>query len=95
MAVDAFKSLGTYEFLSSAGIEPDESKTYSLDELTSAIQSTHGFVPAFDCKKGSLNAIYYYFNLKGTVMDGTLVPIDAPKGGSCPSNGIKYPPKSG
>ncbi|KAG8956544.1 ribonuclease T2-like [Tulasnella sp. 424] len=93
-AVDTFKSLGTYDFLSSAGIEPDKTKTHTLAELTSAVKEAHGFIPAFDCKKGSLNAVYYYFNLQGTVMDGTLVPIDAPKGGSCPKTGIKYLPKA-
>ncbi|KIO26105.1 hypothetical protein M407DRAFT_74910 [Tulasnella calospora MUT 4182] len=91
---EAFKSLPTYEFLSSAGIKPDRTKTYSLDELTSAIKAAHGFLPALDCKNGALNSIFYYFNLRGTVMNGTLVPFDAPKRGSCPKNGIKYLPKT-
>ncbi|KAG9061066.1 ribonuclease T2-like [Linnemannia hyalina] len=38
--------------------------------------------------------ITWYFNLKGSMIDGTFVPIDAPKTGSCPSTGIKYPPKA-
>ncbi|KAF8995125.1 ribonuclease [Cyathus striatus] len=43
----------------------------------------------------ALNQISWYFNLKGSIIDGTFVAIDAPKAGSCPSSGIKYPPKSG
>lgn len=94
LAADAFKSLPTYEFLASAGIEPDETKTHTLEDLTSAIKEAHGFVPALDCKKGALNAISYYFNLQGTVTNGSLVAFDAPKAGSCPKNGIKYLPKT-
>ena len=38
-AVALFKQLPTYDWLSQAGITPDSSKTYTLDELQSAIQS--------------------------------------------------------
>lgn len=41
-AVDLFKQLPTYDWLSDAGITPDSSKTYTLDELQSAIQSAAG-----------------------------------------------------
>ncbi|KAG9023156.1 ribonuclease T2-like, partial [Tulasnella sp. UAMH 9824] len=68
-AADTFKNLSTYEFLASAGIEPHKTKTYTLDQLESAFKATYGFVPALDCKNGSLNQIYYYFNLKGTITD--------------------------
>ncbi|KAG8911840.1 ribonuclease T2-like, partial [Tulasnella sp. 417] len=95
MAADAFRSLPTYQFLASAGIKPHKTKTYSLDQLLSAIKRAHGFVPALGCKNGALNSISYYFHLQGTVMDGTLVPFDTPKrGGSCPRTGIKYLPKT-
>ena len=32
---------------------------------------------------------------QGSLIDGTLVPINAPKAGSCASTGIKYAVKSG
>ncbi|KIO26104.1 hypothetical protein M407DRAFT_24549 [Tulasnella calospora MUT 4182] len=92
---DAFKSVPTYEFLASVGIEPNTTKTYSLDELESAFKATHGFIPALDCRNGALSHILYYFHLKGNIMDGTLVPLDALKRGSCPKTGIKYLPKTG
>ncbi|KAG8887309.1 ribonuclease T2-like [Tulasnella sp. 332] len=88
-AVDTFKSLPTYTSLSAAGITPSTSKTYTLSELTHA-----GYIPAFDCKAKAISTVTYYYNLQGTVIDGTMMPFDAPKAGSCPSSGIKYPPKS-
>ena len=70
-------------------------------------------MPVLGCDSGRLNQISWYFNLKGSVIDGTFIPIgketpmpklsallilisvaDAPTAGSCPSSGIKYPPKS-
>jgi len=93
--VKLFKTLPTYTYLANAGITPSTSKTYTLSTLTSALKSGAGVTPALDCTSGSLNAISWYFNLKGSVIDGTFVPINAPESGSCPSSGIKYPPKSG
>ena len=35
-----------------------------------------GFMPALDCKdSGALNQVEWYFNLKGSVIDGTFVLI--------------------
>ncbi|KAF8337430.1 ribonuclease T2-like protein [Cantharellus anzutake] len=42
----------------------------------------------------ALNQIYWYFNLKGSLIDGQFVPISAPRAGSCPSTGIKYLPRT-
>ncbi|KAK7058427.1 hypothetical protein VNI00_002061 [Paramarasmius palmivorus] len=93
--VKLFKSLPTYTWLSNQGITPSTSKTFTLSQLTSALKSeSGGFTPALDCSGSTLNAISWYYNLKGSVVDGSFVPISAPKAGSCPSSGIKYPPKS-
>ncbi|KAH9947116.1 ribonuclease T2-like protein [Amylocystis lapponica] len=40
--VNLFKSLPTYTWLEKAGITPDDDKTYTLDELTSALKSASG-----------------------------------------------------
>ncbi|RPD65087.1 ribonuclease T2 [Lentinus tigrinus ALCF2SS1-7] len=93
--VKLFKTLPTYEWLADAGITPDSSKTYTLTTLTNALKSASGVTPALNCDGSSLNAIEWYFNLKGSVIDGDFVAIDAPSKGSCGSSGIKYPPKSG
>ncbi|KAG8705927.1 ribonuclease T2-like [Ceratobasidium sp. 394] len=93
--VNLFKTLTTYEFLGAAGIYPSSTATYTLSQLTSAVKAKWGFTPAFDCTSGSINAVSYYYNLKGSLIDGTLVPINAPKAGTCGSTGLKYPLKSG
>jgi ribonuclease T2 len=91
-----FQTLPTFQWLANQGITPDSSKTFTLKELTSALEAeSGGFTPALDCDSGALNQISWYFNVKGSVIDGTFVPINAPEAGSCPSSGIKYPPKSG
>ncbi|KIM47509.1 hypothetical protein M413DRAFT_201759 [Hebeloma cylindrosporum] len=93
--VRLFQRLPTYTWLANAGITPSTTRTFTLSQLTSALKAQSGFTPALDCSSGTLNQIEWYFNLKGSIIDGTFVPIDAPKAGSCPSSGIRYPPKSG
>ncbi|KAF4611724.1 hypothetical protein D9613_004228 [Agrocybe pediades] len=94
--VKLFQTLPTFTWLENEGITPSTSKTFTLSQLTTALAAqSGGFTPALDCESGALNQISWYFNLKGSIIDGTFVPINAPKAGSCPSSGIKYPPKSG
>ncbi|KAK7695044.1 hypothetical protein QCA50_002232 [Cerrena zonata] len=93
--VKLFKSLPTYDWLAQAGITPSSSKTYTLAQITSALKSASGVTPALDCTSGSLNQISYYYHLRGSVIDGSFVLIDAPKKGSCAATGLKYPLKSG
>ncbi|KDR85702.1 hypothetical protein GALMADRAFT_234739 [Galerina marginata CBS 339.88] len=93
--VKLFQTLPTFTWLSNEGITPTTSKTFTLSQLTTALKAQSGFTPVLNCDSGSLNAIQWYFNLKGSIIDGTFVPINAPETGSCPSSGIKYTPKSG
>ncbi|KAJ7492316.1 ribonuclease [Mycena latifolia] len=93
--VKLFKTLPTYEWLEDAGIKPSSSTTHTLASLTSAIKAGFGFTPALDCDGTALNQISYYYHLKGSIIDGKFVAIDAPKAGSCPSTGIKYLTKTG
>ena len=93
--VRLFQTLPTYDWLADAGITPSSSKTYTLTTLTDALKDASGVTPALNCDSSSLNSIEWYFNLKGSVIDGDFVMIDAPSKGSCGSSGIKYPLKSG
>ncbi|KAF8608201.1 ribonuclease T2 [Ceratobasidium sp. AG-I] len=93
--VNLFKNLTTYNFLEEAGIHPSSTKTYTLDQITTAVKHKWGFTPALNCTGKSLNQISYYYNLKGSIIDGELVAIDAPKAGNCHSTGLRYPPKRG
>ncbi|EKM61623.1 uncharacterized protein PHACADRAFT_248331 [Phanerochaete carnosa HHB-10118-sp] len=94
--VGLFQTLPTYDWLASAGITPSATKTYTLSEITNAIQSAHGFTPSLDCDDDTtIFQISYYFNLKGSVIDGEFDPINMAEQGSCASEGLKYLPKSG
>ncbi|CAE7185265.1 unnamed protein product [Rhizoctonia solani] len=109
--VNLFKTLTTYDFLGAAGIYPSSTATYTLAQINAAVKAkwvhlfiyitntllnmSQGYTPAFDCTSGSLNAVSYYYHLKGSIIDGTLVPIDTPKAGTCGATGLKYPPKGG
>ncbi|KAI0695632.1 ribonuclease T2 [Cytidiella melzeri] len=93
--VNLFKTLPTYDWLSQGGILPSSSKTFTLSQITTALKSASGVTPALDCDGSSLNEISWYFHLKGSLLDGEFVPIDAPEKGSCASSGLKYPLKSG
>lgn len=92
--VKLFKTLPTFSFLSAAGITPSSTKTYTLSSVIAAIKAATGVTPQLSCSSGSLNQIFYYYSLQGSVIDGKFNLIDAPSTGSCPST-IKYTPKTG
>ncbi|KAJ6531081.1 ribonuclease [Mycena capillaripes] len=89
-----FQNLPTFTWLANQGITPDSTTTHTLASLVAAIQAESGFTPTFDCSGSNLNAIAYYFHLKGSIIDGSFVQIDAPETGTCPTTGIKYPSKT-
>ncbi|ESZ96093.1 hypothetical protein SBOR_3570 [Sclerotinia borealis F-4128] len=96
VAVDLFKILPTYTWLANAGIVPSASKTYTSAQIQAAITAGFGYPATIQCSSSSLDAIWYSFEVRGSVATGTFVP-SAPVGqsGSCPSTGIKYGVKSG
>ncbi|KAJ6490790.1 RNase Gf29 [Mycena vitilis] len=89
-----FQNLPTFTWLSNQGITPDPVATHTLADLTSAIHAESGFIPTFDCSGSNLNAVAYYFHLRGSIIDGSFVQIDAPENGTCPLTGIRYPVKA-
>ncbi|KAJ7143135.1 RNase Gf29 [Mycena crocata] len=93
--VKLFQALPTFTWLSNQGITPSSSATHTLASLTAAIRAESGFTPVFECSGSTLNAVQYYFHLRGSIVDGTFVQINAPESGNCPTTGIKYPLKSG
>ncbi|KIJ53795.1 hypothetical protein M422DRAFT_222496 [Sphaerobolus stellatus SS14] len=88
-----YQTLPTYDWLASQGITPSSTKTFTLSQLTGALKTASGFLPALDCSGSSINQISWYFNLQGSLIDGKFIPIDAPFAGSCAKTGLKYPPK--
>ncbi|KAK2460425.1 hypothetical protein APHAL10511_007590 [Amanita phalloides] len=94
--VGLFQTYDIYTSLQNAGITPSTTVTYSHAQLQNAIVATYGVIPAFFCSSGVLDQVYIYFHLQGSVIDGQFDPINVPSfvsSGSCPSTGIKYPPK--
>ncbi|KAF8341935.1 base non-specific acid ribonuclease [Amanita rubescens] len=80
-----------YNALSNVGITPSSHRTYSLSELQSALSSAFGVMHSFDCSHGKyLNEANIWFNLQGSVIDGSFNPVDAPSPGHCPEEGIRY-----
>ncbi|KAJ5948334.1 Ribonuclease T2 [Penicillium verhagenii] len=92
--VDLFKGLDTYQALSSAGITPDDSKTYELSDIQAALSKLHGgSAPYVGCEDGALNQMYYFFNVAGNAIDGQYYPTAPLEKSNCPSSGVKYLPK--
>ncbi|CCM03749.1 uncharacterized protein FIBRA_05895 [Fibroporia radiculosa] len=93
--VTLFQTLPTYSWLEQGGITPTNDRTFTLDELQSAIQQASGVTASFDCDDdNTLYQIEYWFNLQGPLENGDFIAIDAYEAGSCSSEGIAYPPKS-
>lgn len=69
-----FKGNGTSadgcQALAAAGITPDSSKTYTSSEIQSALTKLHGAQVYLGCHDGALNEVWYFFNVRGNVIDG-------------------------
>ena len=94
--VSLFKTLNSYELLTSAGISPSSSKTYTSKQITAALAAGHGGIaPTILCSDDELDQIYYGFETKGSVQTGEFIPVAATgESSSCPSSGIKWVPKT-
>jgi hypothetical protein len=66
--------------LAAAGITPDSSKTYTLSEIQAALTSLHGGASVYlGCSSGSLNQVWYFFNVAGNAIDGQYQAVDTRK----------------
>ena len=64
-------TLTCIQSLSKAGITPDESTTYSLSEIQSALSDLQGGKQVYvGCDNGKLNQVWYFFNVRGNAIDG-------------------------
>ena len=63
--------------LSAAGITPSTSKTYTLDEIHSALGDIHdGYAPYVSCDSDNLNEIWYFYNVRGNLITGEFEPTE-------------------
>lgn len=66
--------LTSIQTLADAGIVPSYTKTYSLEQIKGALEKAHGAEVAVRCHYHSLNEIWYYFNVAGSLQAGKFVP---------------------
>jgi len=95
--VGLFKNLPTYQWLADAGITPSNSQTYTASQIQNALGKNRGGHSVYlGCSNSVLSEVWYFYNVQGSVQTGNFVASDLIGSGStCPSSGIKYPPKSG
>lgn len=62
------------QYLADAGIVPSHSKTYALEEIEGALEKAHGAPVTVHCRHGSLNEIWYHFNIAGSLQTGNFIP---------------------
>ncbi|KAG8529073.1 uncharacterized protein KY384_005708 [Bacidia gigantensis] len=86
-AVDLFKTLTSYTFLSNAGIVPSSTATYTSAQILAALKAPRGVDVAIQCANtNEFDEIWYFFNVKGSVQTGQFIPANP---------GVKYLPKGG
>ncbi|KAF4504129.1 hypothetical protein G6O67_008740 [Ophiocordyceps sinensis] len=92
--VGLFKTLPTHEWLAAAGIEPSYGRSYSRDDVQDALARRHGAPVTLRCRGGSINEVWYHFNVRGSLQDGEFVASepDGPKS-TCPYT-VRYLPKA-
>lgn len=97
VAYNVHKKLDTFQVLKEHGIEPSLKKTYTRDEVQKALNSGFdGHNVFFACDRHqSINEVWYYHVLKGSLLGEEFNPIDSLRTGlsRCPENGIKFYPK--
>jgi ribonuclease T2 len=76
-AVSTFQSLPTYDWLAADGIVPKLNATYTRAQILSALTKAYGFTPIIKCRSGALNEVWYYYNSKGGIVDGSMIKADA------------------
>jgi ribonuclease T2 len=93
--VEVFKGLPTYKWLADAGITPSESEEYALSDVQAALEKGHGGGVTINCQSGSINEVWYHYNVQGSLQSGEFVPADVVgSSGDCSSQ-VGYTPKTG
>ena len=84
-AVDLFKTLPSFTWLANAGITPSTTATYTSAQVLAALKAPRGVDVSIQCTSAKeLDEIWYFYNVRGSVQDGTFVPVNP--GSSSPSS---------
>lgn len=93
-AVSLYKSLPTYDWLANAGIVPSNTAVYTKSSVLAALKAQTGYEPYLGCHSGALNEVWYFFNVKGSLIDGIFEHAAiVGKTGTCGTS-LRYLPKS-
>ncbi|QPG74927.1 hypothetical protein FOA43_002265 [Brettanomyces nanus] len=93
--VDVYDTLPTFEWLRKGGIVPSNTKTYTRAEIEDSIASQFGHPVYISCNRfNALQEVWYFHQLKGSILSGEFVPIPAMLDSRCPESGIKFLPKT-
>ncbi|CCG84648.1 protein of unknown function [Taphrina deformans PYCC 5710] len=93
-AVSLFRGLPTYEWLANVGIVPSNTVSYPKAMILAALKDKTGYEPYLGCQSGALNEVWYFYNVQGSLVDGTFEHAAiVGKTGSCGAT-VKYLPKS-
>jgi ribonuclease T2 len=75
---------------------PDASTTYDLDDIMKALTTPRGVSPVVACQGSELREVWYHFNVRGSVQQGTFEPrepeLPAENRKDCPQK-VRYLPK--
>jgi ribonuclease T2 len=91
-AVDLYKQLPTYTFLTNAGIYPSETETWTVAQFQNAISGCFGYDVYLGCdSNNALDEVWYFFSLQGSVADGNFTPIASASSSTCNDGFYWYP----
>ncbi|QID88311.1 ribonuclease T2-like [Saccharomyces pastorianus] len=91
-----FKKLDTFAILKKNDIVPSVDKTYSLEQIESALSKEFGGKQVYiGCDRhNALNEIWYYNHLKGSLLSEMFVPMDSLAiRTNCRNDAVKFFPK--
>lgn len=96
VSYNLYRKLNTSELLSNKGIIPTTERTYSRKEIEDALSDGfYGRQVQLVCDRNhAINEVWYYHQLKGSLLSEQFIPIDSfGRGNSCPQEGIYFFPK--
>lgn len=65
-----------------------------MSQIQSALKSKFGAEVYIACdSNNAINEVWYFYNIKGSILQQNYLPIDTVSKTNCPSSGIKFPPK--
>lgn len=94
VTANTFRQLPTYDWLAEDDIWPSKYRTYTKQQIQDSLDRHFGSSVYFSCDdNNALNQVWYFFHVKGSILDQNFRRIDTIPSSGCPDGGIKFPPK--